>query len=767
MEVTDIKGKLGKPVSHESATQHVTGEARYIDDRLEYPGMLHIAVGKSSEAHALIQRLDLSRVKAAEGVVLVVTAADIPGENEVGNVYAGDPLFATNKVEFAGQALFAVAAATREQARKAVLLAEVEYCPLKPVLDPDDAEKKGLLLRPPHCQKVGDADNAIDDSAVQVEGNIKLGGQEHFYLEGQVAVAVPGEAGTMEVYASTQNPTENQKIVADVLGVSRNKVVVECRRMGGGFGGKESQAGPWICMAALVAQKTGRPAKLRLSRNDDMVLTGKRHPFSSHYRVGFDESGVIKGLKVKMNADGGFSPDLTESVVDRAMFDLGNAYFFENIQVTGNCCKTNKVSNTAFRGFGSPQGMATIESIIDVVAYRLGKDPLDVRKTNLMGFDSRNTTHYGQTVTHNRIGDIVTELEEKSLYRQRREDIIRFNDNSTLLKKGIALMPLNFGVAFSIPFLNQAGVLLHVYTDGSIHLNQGGTEMGQGLFTKVAQVVANEFQVDLDRVQVSSTRVDKVPNTSPTAGSMSSDLNGMAALNAAGTIKSRLITFASEFYQIPEAEISFADNYVQIGKNKMAFAELVELAYFSKVQLSAAGFYKAPDNPYDRKTGKGNPYFYFTQGAAVAEVMVDKLTGEYKVLRADLLVSLGQSLNPAIDIGQIEGGFIQGLGWVTSEELVWNNQGKLLTNGPATYKIPAVTDCPSEFNVAIADSGDEQTLLFRSKAIGEPPLLLSISVLSALRHAISCAVNKPGFVPDLNAPATPERVLRAIQSSNC
>ena len=753
---------IGVSHNHESAALHVTGDAVYVDDREEVGSLLHLAVGKSNCAHARVRSMDLSNVGAAEGVVTVLTAGDIPGVNEVGNVAPGDPLFVDDVVQFFGQAMFVVAAESHRLAQRAAMLAEIEYEALGVVLDPDVASAKGLFVCSQHVQERGSPDDMLAHSPQRLEGTVQLGGQEHFYLEGQVALAVPIEDGCFEVHVSSQNPSENQRIIAEVLAVPRNKVLVETRRMGGGFGGKESQAGPWACMVALVAQRTGRPAKLRLSRIDDMVLTGKRHPFSSHYCVGFTDDGTIGGLEIMFNVDAGFSPDLTGSVIDRALFDACNAYYIPNVRVSGNACKTNKVSNTAFRGFGSPQSIATIEAIIDGVAYTLEKDPLDIRLANLMGKQEKNITHFGQQVENNRIREVVDRLEAESQYRARRAQIDELNRTDQVLKGGIALTPLNFGVGFTVPFLNQAGALVHVYPDGSVHLNQGGTEMGQGLFTKVAQVVAEEFQIDIGAIQVSSTRVDKVPNTSPTAASFGSDLNGMAALDAAQTIRARLVDFAAKRYGVAPSEVEFADSYVRMGDETVVpFEELVQQAHLDKVQLSAAGFCGLPDNPYDRETGRGRPYFYFVQGAAVTEVVVDTLTGEYRLVRVDLLHSVGQSLNPAIDMGQIEGGFMQGVGWLTCEELVWSDSGELLTRGPATYKIPGVSDCPGEFNIHMLEPDGEETLLFRSKAVGEPPLVLAVSVLSALRHAVAGSTRGP-VVPELDGPATPERVLAAV-----
>lgn len=760
-----IKGGVGAKHKHESADKHVTGEAIYIDDRPELTNQLHGAIGQSTIAHGLIKKLDLSAVRAAEGVVEVITANDVPGHLDIGPVFPGDPVLAKDKVEFVGQAIFAVAATSQDLARKAAKLAEVEYEELTPVLSVKDALAKENFVRPPHTQQRGDAASAIANAKHQLQGELSVGGQEHFYLEGQVSCAEPTEDGGMTVYTSSQHPSEVQKLVAEVLGVPFNLVTVDMRRMGGGFGGKETNAAPWACVAALLANKSGRPVKLRLSRGDDMVLTGKRHPFENTYRVGFDDQGQIKGIEMTVNGNCGYSPDLSDAIVDRAMFHSDNAYYLDQAKVVGNRCKTNTVSHTAFRGFGGPQGMMIIEYVMDDIARHLGKDPLEVRKVNLYGQNERNVTHYHQTVEHNILPDIIDRLEQSADYQRRREAILTFNAENKVLKKGIALTPVKFGISFTVQHLNQAGALIHIYTDGSIHLNHGGTEMGQGLFTKVAQVVAEEFQVDIDTINVSSTRTDKVPNTSPTAASSGTDLNGKAAQNAARTLKERFALFASEHFGVDKDQVRFANNQVHIAEQVMSFGEFAQLAYVNRISLSSTGFYKTPKIFYDRDTASGRPFFYFANGASVSEVVIDTLTGEYKVLRADILHDVGHSLNPAIDIGQIEGGFVQGMGWLTTEELMWDDKGRLLTNGPATYKIPAVADMPEVFNVELMpDEPNREATIYNSKAVGEPPLMLAMSVWSALRDAVS-SLSDYRVSPPLDTPATPERVLQAVSAT--
>ena len=756
-------GGVGKPKKHESAAKQVAGEAIYVDDQPEARDQLHAAVGQSTKAHANITKLDLSKVRAAEGVVSVMTVEDVPGHTDIGPVFPGDPVLAIGKVEFVGQPIFAVAATSHDLARKAVKLAEIEYEELEAVLTVKDALAKQNFVRPPFTMKRGDSASAIDAAEHTLSGEITVGGQEHMYLEGQVSSAVPTEDGGMMIYTSSQHPSEVQKLVAEVLDVPLNKVVVDMRRMGGGFGGKETQAAPWACIAALLANQVGRPVKFKLSRMDDMVMTGKRHPFENNYRVGFDANGVIQGIDIEVNGNCGYSPDLSDAIVDRAMFHSENAYYLDNATVTGNRCKLNTVSHTAYRGFGGPQGMMTIEMVMDDIARHLGKDPLEIRKANLYGGEGRNVTHYHQTVEHNKLPKLIADIEESSDYQARRKAVSEFNANNEVLKKGIALTPVKFGISFTVQHLNQAGALVHVYTDGTIHLNHGGSEMGQGLNTKVAQIVAEEFQVDVDTVATSAARTDKVPNTSPTAASSGTDLNGKAAQAAARTIKDRLIKFACEKYEVEESQVKFENNNIIVGEQTFSFAEFSQIAYMARVSLSSTGFYKTPKIHFDRATGKGRPFFYYSTGAAVSEVLIDTLTGEYKVLRADILHDVGHSINPAIDIGQIEGAYIQGMGWLTTEELVWNDDGRLMSNNPATYKIPAISDAPEDFRVKLVpdDPNQEQTI-YNSKAVGEPPFMLGMSVWSALKDAVA-SVGDYKTSPVLNTPATPERVLFAVE----
>ena len=757
-------GGVGRAKKHESANKHVAGEAIYVDDRPALRGELHAAVGQSTQAHGNILSIDLSAVKASEGVVAVITVEDVLGHTDIGPVFPGDPVLAIGKVEYVGQPIFAVAATSYDLARKAAKLAKIEYQQLEAVLTVKDALAKQNFVRPPFTMKRGDSDAAIETAEHQLSGDIVVGGQEHMYLEGQASTAVPNEDGGMEIFTSSQHPSEVQKLVAEVLDIPLNKVLVDMRRMGGGFGGKETQAAPWACIAALLANETQRPVKFKLGRMDDMIMTGKRHPFENNYKVGFDSNGQIKGINIEVNGNCGYSPDLSDAIVDRAMFHSDNAYFLDQATIIGNRCKLNTVSHTAYRGFGGPQGMMTIEMVMDEIARKLGKDPLEIRKINLYGDEDRNITHYHQKVEHNNLSNIIDTLEQSSNYQARRKAVVEFNANNSILKKGIALTPVKFGISFTVQHLNQAGALVHIYTDGTIHLSHGGTEMGQGLNTKVAQIVAEEFQVDVDTVAISSARTDKIPNSSPTAASSGTDLNGKAAEAAAKTIKQRLIDFACEQYNVTAEQVKFENNHIQVGEQTFSFAEFSQIAYMGRVSLSSTGFYKTPKIYFDRATGKGRPFFYYATGAAVSEVIIDTLTGEYKTLRTDILQDVGHSINPAIDIGQIEGAFVQGMGWLTTEELVWNEQGRLLSNNPATYKIPAINDAPEDFRVALVpDAPNREHTIYNSKAVGEPPFMLGMSVWSALKDAIASIADYK-VSPKLDTPATPERVLWAVEA---
>ncbi len=759
-----LHGGVREAIPHDSAAKHVSGRAIYTDDIPEPPGLLHLFAGKADRAHGLIQHLDLERVRSAPGVVAVLTAADVPGINDVSPVGANDdPLFAEREVQFHGQVLFAVAADTLDAARFAAGLAEVEYEDLPAILTIEQALAAKSFVLEPHVMQRGDARAALAAAPHRLKGRIRTGGQDHFYLEGQVSLAIPLEDGDVLIHCSTQHPSEVQHGAARVLGRPDNAVTVEVRRMGGGFGGKETQAAQWAAIAALAAVKTGRPAKFRLERDDDMVMTGKRHAFLIDYDVGFEGNGRIRGIAFEQAAGCGYSADLSGPIADRAMFHADNGYYLENVTILSHRCKTHMASNTAFRGFGGPQGMVGIERVMDAIANHLGKDPLAVRKANLYGKEDRNVTPYHQTIEDNILPEILARLEASSRYAERRAATRAYNRASPILKKGLALTPVKFGISFTNTPLNQAGALLHVYTDGSVHLNHGGTEMGQGLFTKVAQVVAEELQVDLDRIKITATTTSKVPNTSATAASSGSDMNGMAAQAAAREIKRRLAAFAAERYAVAPGEVQFLPGRVRVGTEEIPFPALVKQAYFARVSLSATGFYATPKIHYDRAKAAGRPFYYFAYGAAVSEVLVDSLTGEYKVARVDILHDVGRSLNPAIDLGQIEGGFIQGMGWLTSEELYWDETGRLRTHAPSTYKIPTCGDRPVDFRIEVmAGNENREPTIFRSKAVGEPPLMLAISVFAALSDAVASTADYR-LLPDLDAPATPERMLNAIE----
>ncbi|OCX92137.1 MAG: xanthine dehydrogenase molybdopterin binding subunit [Pseudomonas sp. CO183] len=759
----DLVTGVGRSVKHDSAPKHVSGEAVYVDDRLEFPNQLHIYARMSERAHARIVRIDTAPCYQIPGMAIAITSKDVPGQLDIGAVLPGDPLLADGKVEYIGQPVIAVAADSLETARKAAMAAVIEYEDLEPVLDVVDALHKKHFVLDSHTHQHGDSATALASAPRRLQGSLHIGGQEHFYLETQVSLVMPTEDGGMIVYTSTQNPTEVQKLVAEVLGVPMNKIVIDMRRMGGGFGGKETQAAGPACLCAVIAHLTGRPTKMRLPRMEDMTMTGKRHPFYVEYDVGFDDDGLLHGIEIDLAGNCGYSPDLSGSIVDRAMFHSDNAYYLGDATINGHRCKTNLASNTAYRGFGGPQGMVAIEEIMDAVARELGKDPLDVRKRNYYGKTERNVTHYYQTVEHNMLEEMTAELEASAEYARRREEIRAFNAASPILKKGLALTPVKFGISFTASFLNQAGALVHVYTDGSIHLNHGGTEMGQGLNTKVAQVVAEVFQVDIERIQITATNTDKVPNTSPTAASSGADLNGKAAQNAAQTIKQRLVEFAARKWQIFEEDIEFKNGQVRLRDQYISFDELIQQAYFGQVSLSSTGFYRTPKIYYDRSQARGRPFYYFAYGAACSEVIVDTLTGEYKMLRSDILHDVGASLNPAIDIGQVEGGFVQGLGWLTMEELVWNDKGKLMTNGPASYKIPAVADMPLDLRVKLVENRkNPEDTVFHSKAVGEPPFMLGISVWCAIKDAVASLADYRAQ-PQIDAPATPERVLWGVE----
>jgi xanthine dehydrogenase large subunit len=753
---------IGEPLAHDSAHLHVTGKALYCDDIALPATTLHAAFGISSISHGRIRELDLAPVMATPGVVAVARPADIPGENNYGGAVHDDPIFADGLVQYVGQPMFAVAATSYIAARRAARRARVTYDELPAILDIRAALAAESYVLPSRKLVRGTPATVLASSALRLQGTVLMGGQDHFYLEGQIAVALPQEDATMLVHSSTQHPTEVQHIVAHALGIRVHSVTVQCRRMGGGFGGKESQPALLAAAAAILAAKTHRPVKLRLDRDADMIMTGKRHDFLADYDVGFDAHGRIQALTIMLASRCGYSADLSGPVNDRAVSHLDNAYFLEHVQIISHRCKTHTVSNTAFRGFGGPQGMMVIERILDDIARTLNLDPLDVRRANFYGVTQRNVTHYGQTIEDNIVHEIVDRLEAQSAYRDRRKLIAEWNSNNPFVKRGLALTPVKFGISFTATHFNQAGALLQVYTDGTVLLNHGGTEMGQGLHIKVAQVVAAELGVPISAIRVTTTDTSKVPNTSATAASSGSDLNGMAAQAAARTIRQRLVDYACETHGTDASRVHFEDGQVHIGARTISFGDFVREAYTARISLSATGFYRTPRIHWDRATLIGRPFFYFAYGAAVAEVAVDTLTGETRLLRVDIVHDVGSSLNPAIDRGQIEGGFLQGAGWLTSEELWWDAKGALQTHAPSTYKIPTARDWPAHSTITILErSPNREETIYRSKAVGEPPLMLAISVFHAIRDA--CAACGPtGELPQLTAPATPEAVLRAI-----
>ena len=750
---------------HESAIRQVQGSANYVDDIVEPQGTLYAAVGLSRCAKGTISSIDLEAVKASEGVVDVVTIDDVPGHKDIGPVFEGDPLLANQEIKFFGQPVFAVLATSVQLARQAAQKGQVEIVTQSPVLDAKTAHKHETFVRPLHRfgQNSDKVQSSLDNASHKTSGGLSIGGQEHMYLEGQVSLAIPDEEDRMKIYTSSQHPSEVQKLVAEVLNVKLHRVMVDMRRMGGGFGGKETQAAQWACIAALLASRNQCAVKLRLPRFTDMHVTGKRHPFENQFEVAFDATGKIEATRMDINGICGHSPDLSDAIVDRAMFHADNGYFLGDSDIVGHRLQTNMVSHTAYRGFGGPQGMIMAEAMMDKVARELGVDPLSVRKRNLYGSSTGTTTPYGMEVEHNLLPEMISELETKANYWQRREAITEFNRTSPVIKKGLALTPVKFGISFTAKHLNQAGALVHIYTDGSIQVNHGGTEMGQGLHTKIGQIAANEFGVTLDMIEVTATRTDKVPNTSPTAASSGTDLNGKAVQNACITLKERLATCFAESQNQPDCadQVIFIDGQVVLGETTIAFSDLVQAAYFERVSLSASGFYKTPKLQYNRDTGEGRPFFYFAYGVSMSEVSIDTLSGEYTVDKVDVIHDVGNSLNPAIDIGQIEGAFIQGMGWLTTEDLKWNADGKLISENMATYKIPAIGDTPPAFNVSLYGKENAEDSIYHSKAVGEPPFMLAISVWCALKDAIS---SLSGYTqdPQLDTPATPERVLNAV-----
>ncbi len=753
---------IGSERHHESAWQHVSGEAIYVDDITAPIGTKHVAFATSQYAKGTINAIHLEDARNVEGVVDILLAEDIT-YNLIGPVIKDTPLLAQNDVSFYGQALCAILAKSEEQAQLAAKLIRADITSHTPIVTPLDAKNASSFLREPIVMQSGSAESAIKNAPENLKGTFTIGGQEHFYLESQAALAIPLEDKQMLVHSSTQNPTEVQHLVAHILGVAQHSVEIVNRRMGGAFGGKETDSSQLACICALFAKRNNCAVKARLPRNEDFKLTGKRHDFHVEYDVGFDDDGRILGVKIDYYARCGYALDLSFAIVSRTLFHSDNCYYLPNAHFTGHLCKTNTASNTAFRGFGAPQSMLAIENIIENIAQILSKDALEIRRINYYGKQSpQNLTHYGQVIEDNIISELTEELINDTDYAMRRLAIDAFNKENKYLRKGLALSPVKFGISFTTTFLNQAGALVHIYHDGSIYVNHGGTEMGQGLYTKVAQIVAEVFGVTLDAIKVSAASTAKVPNTSATAASSGSDLNGMATYNACMKIKNNLIHFAKEHFAVQLEEIIFQESSVYIGNKQFSFHEFIHLAYTNRVELFSNGFYKTPKIHFDVATSKGSPFYYYAYGVALSEVVLDCLTGEYKLLAVDILHDVGSSLNPAIDMGQIVGGFIQGMGWLTTEELQWDSDGRLTTTGPATYKIPSIGDTPKHFNVNIRPNNSNfENTIYKSKAVGEPPFMLAISVWLAIKNAL---FNATGSSQNLCAPATFEACWKTLNN---
>jgi len=758
--------------SHDSAVNHVTGKSVFIED---IPVQAELLIGKvlfSKHAHAVILRIDISEALLVSGVHGILTAKDIPGENQMGPVIHDEPCLADHQVTFIGQAIVLIAAENPEAALEAEKLISIEYEPLPAILDIEAAMAANNILAPSRKIVRGDPDTAFQNAPHKFNGELTTGAQEHWYLETQTALAIPGEGREMFLHASSQNPAETQAIVAEVLGIQKNEVEVEVKRMGGAFGGKETQGNHVAAWAALLANATKRPVKIHLFRDDDQIMTGKRHRFLSSYEIGFNEEGLILAYKVELNSDAGSSTDLSRAILERAMLHADNAYFLPDVSITGQAWKTNLPSNTAFRGFGGPQGMAVIENAIDRIARFLKKDAAGIRYMNFYRHDQHNMTPYGELVANNHLFNMFDKLVNSSSYHIRREEIDRFNSQNEFFKKGLSLTPVKFGISFTSSFLNQAGALVNIYTDGTVLVNHGGTEMGQGLHTKILRIASAELGISPDQIRVNATNTSKVPNTSPTAASSGSDLNGMAVKNAIDIIKERLARLAlSELTNRFPGHTFHNENLTFLGNSicdkeypslKIPFPELCALARMNQINLSANGFYRTPDIYYDRETGQGRPFYYFAYGMAVSEVMIDTLTGDYRLLRSDILHDVGDSINEGIDRGQVEGGFIQGVGWCTTEEIKWDKEGNLLTHSPDTYKIPTINDIPKDFRVEFLHDVPNTGTIRRSKAVGEPPFMLSLSVWLAIKDAVS-AIDNHKKEPDFLLPATGEVILMAAE----
>jgi xanthine dehydrogenase molybdopterin binding subunit len=759
-------------LNHESGKYHVTGEAIYIDDMQMPDRLLHGYIYVSPHAHAKIKSFNLEVAKSVKGVHAVLSFLDIPGHNQMGPVIHDEPVLAENEVQCVGQAMFLIAAENQEAADEAKRNIKVEYELLEPILTVQDAIAKNSLLQPSRKIENGDIKKGFKQSAHIISGEFESGGQEHWYLETQICLAIPGEGKEIKAYSSTQHPSETQAIISEVLGIGKNDVEVECRRMGGAFGGKETEANHLAAWASLLAVKTGRPVKIRLSRDEDQKITGKRHPYLYKYKVGFNDDGKIISADIEHYANGGYATDLTMAILERGMLHAENAYYIPNIRIVAKPMKTNLPSNVAFRGFGAPQGIFCIENILDIIARCLKKDITEIQYRNFYGIKENNIAPYGAKIENNRLFVLFEKLIKSSSYKSRKKDINDFNKKNEFFKKGIAMTPVKFGISFTTAFLNQAGALINIYNDGTILVNHGGTEMGQGLYTKIRKIAATEFGVDIKRIKVNATNTSKVPNTSATAASSGTDLNGMAVKNGIGKLKKRLDSFAAEQLSniygktVNKSAIAFKNDFVFDKKNpelKISFDELISKAYINQISLSATGFYRTPDIYFDRVEGKGNPFHYYAFGMAVSEVLLDTLTGAVKVLRADILHDVGESIIPNIDIGQIEGAFVQGMGWVTAEEMKYDKNGNLLNHSPDTYKIPSIQDIPEDFRVELLQGFPNPNTIRKSKAVGEPPFVLGLSVWFAIKDAIS-SIKDNEKEPNLKLPATNENILLAIDN---
>jgi xanthine dehydrogenase large subunit len=750
---------LHQPLVHEAAARHVTGEALYIDDLPMPKGGLVAQLIPSTVAHGRITRLNIEAAQRVPGVVCVLTAKDIPGSNDTGAVIHDEPLFAQDAVQFLGQAVGAVVGESYEACRAGVKAVELVIEPLPALTTLDAAIAANSFLSEPHTLTRGDVDAALANAPFVLKGEVRTGGQDHFYLETHCALAVPQEGGTLHISSSTQHPSEVQAIVSHVLHLPRNQIVVDVPRMGGGFGGKETQAAGFAAIAGLAALKTRRAVKVWLNRDQDMLWTGKRHPFVTRYTAGFSREGDLLALDAQLFSDGGWANDLSRAILDRALFHTDNTYFLPNVRVTGRVAKTHLPSNTAFRGFGGPQGMAVIEEVMSRAAEALKLEPAALRARNFYGDAPRNVTQYHQVLEHNRMPVLWPTLLASSDYARRRADVEAFNAKSVHHKRGLAVTPVKFGISFTTSFLNQAGALVVIYADGSVQVNHGGTEMGQGLHTKMLAIAAHELGITVERVRLMTTSTDKVPNTSATAASSGADLNGMAVLNACQVLRERLGSVAAKLLGVDAAQVTFRGDAAHGGGKSVPFEKVTGQAYLDQVSLSATGFYRTPGIHYDRATGRGKPFHYFAYGAAVSEVELSGLTGEHRVLRVDVLHDVGKSLLPTIDRGQVEGAFIQGMGWLTGEELQFDARGYLRTHSPDTYKIPSCGDAPAQFHVQLLENATQEGTVHGSKAVGEPPLMLALSVVAALRHAVSAF--GPGEV-QLAIPCTPEALLRAV-----